>query len=97
MDLECGKPLLWNVLPVSKKAILKPYSLLYENAPALVCSDIPTNLEFASNDHVTTTMYIEGDEIVYTCTHNTTIMESVSCDGTGNWESPTIQCPSCEF
>ena len=61
------------------------------------CDDVPVDLEFATNDHLTTTMYIEGSEITYTCTHNTTIMQTVSCDGTGNWESPTIQCPSSEF
>ena len=58
---------------------------------------MPQIVEYATNTFSTTQSYTEGDVITYTCTNNNTIMVDISCDGAGNWETPSdLECPACK-
>ena len=54
-------------------------------------------IEFSMNYYISTNTYIEGDIVTYTCENNSTITDDITCDGMGNWELPSLDCPSGEF
>ena len=62
----------------------------------LVCDDAPLTVEHTSDTYDTTVTYIEGDMVTYTCSYNTTITDVITCNGAGNWETPSIDCPACK-
>ena len=58
---------------------------------------MPQIIEYATNNFTTMQSYTEGDAVTYTCNNNITIMIEITCDGAGNWETPTgFECPACK-
>ena len=58
---------------------------------------IPEAIEYAGHDYDSTAMYEEGDIITYTCTHDTSMTDNITCLASGMWSISTLKCPSCRF
>ena len=56
---------------------------------------MPNTVEYADNDFDGSN-YTESGIVTYTCQHNTSITQEISCDESGMWETATLECPSCE-
>ena len=57
----------------------------------------PESIEYADNNYVSTDMYEEGDNITYTCIHDTSLTSDITCDASGMWSTSSLKCPSCKF
>ena len=57
----------------------------------------PESIEYADNNYVTTDMYEEGDIITYTCTHDTSRTDNITCLASGMWSISNLRCFSGKF
>ena len=64
-----------------------------------MCLDVPLQVDNADSTYLTTTTYSENDEIVYTCTYDTSMKITVTCGSDGNWDGPpaSFECPASKF
>ena len=58
------------------------------------CSDPPIGVQYSDSDYAIGRMYIENNTITYTCVNDDSLMETLTCNGDGDWDVPALHCPS---
>ena len=58
-----------------------------------MCTGVPQSIADASTDHIYGDPYFEGDVVTYTCTLNSSISTTTSCQSDGSWASASLTCP----
>ena len=58
------------------------------------CVGEPSAIQYSTNDYDDRRVYMEGDEVVFTCIFDPELTASAICDSSGTWINAVLDCPT---